>query len=806
MARGSLWETSLMDTFLQDLRFGMRLLLRQPAFTLLVVLTLALGIGANTAIFSMVNGVLLRPLPFPSPERLVMVWGHHSDIGKETASLPDYRDWREGAPAFEHLEACASTWFNLTGQGEPERITGARTTAGFFQALRVPAVLGRTFETGEDRQGNNRVVVLSHGFWKRHLGANPEVLGRTLTLDGLPHTIIGVASEHFRFLWNAELWAPMATDAQLGRRSDFLTVVGRLAPGATVERAQAQLTDVASRLERQYPDTNARWTAKVVPLHEELVGEARPALLIFMGAVGLVLLIACANVANLMLARSSRRQRELAVRAALGASRGRLIRQMLTESVLMALLGGALGMLLAVWGIDVLRTAQLSLLPGHAEIGIDGWVLGFTLGLSLVTGVLFGLAPALSLPGRQLDGTLRAGARGLTGGLRLNQLRGWLVLGEVALALVLLVGAVLLLRSFDRLQQVDTGFNPEGVLTLRVMLPQTKYPEDPQLVSFYQQLTEQVAAVPGVESSGITNAVPLGSAPAWSFTIEGQTPDANAVQDAEVFAVSPGYFRTMSVPLRSGRLFEPQDGPTAPPVALISQTLARRYWPGRDPLGARISVNGTKWFTVVGVVGDVRADAIQNEPYPQLYFPSTQMPRRMMFLTVRTAGEPMSLVGALRREVSALDPDLPVSDVLTMEQRFGRAVATPRVNVLLLGGFAVVALLLAGMGIYGVISQMVAQRTREIGIRMALGARPGDVLRLMIRQGMTPALVGIALGLVAAWVGSSLLASLLYGVSAKDPLSFLIVPVFLAGVAFIAAWLPSRRATRVDPTEALREE
>jgi len=795
-----------MDTLLQDLRFGLRLLLRQPAFTLLVVLTLALGIGANTAIFSVVNGVLLRPLPFPWPERLVMVWGHHADIGQETASLPDYLDWREGAPALEHLEAGSSTFFNLTGQGEPERIVGARTTAGFFQALRVPAALGRTFEPGEDRQGNNRVVVLSHGFWKRHLGASPEVLGRTLTLDGLPHTIIGVAPEHFRFLWNAELWAPLTVDAQLGRRSDFLSVIGRLAPGATVEQAQAELTAVASRLAQQYPDTNARWTAKVVPLHEELVGEARPALLVFMGAVGLVLLIACANVANLMLARSSRRQRELAVRAALGASRGRLIQQMLTESVLMALLGGLLGLLLAVWGIDGLRMAQLSLLPGHSEIGIDGWVLGFTLGLSLATGVLFGLAPALNLPGRDLDGTLRAGARGLTGSMSLRHLRGWLVLGEVALALVLLVGAALLLRSFDRLQRVDTGFTPEGLLTLRVILPQTKYPEDPQLTAFYQQLTDRVSAVPGVESSGLTNALPLGGAPAWSFGIEGETPAANAVQDAEAFSVSPDYFRTMAIPLHAGRLFEPQDGPTAQRVVLINQTLARRYWPGREPLGSRVTVDGTTWATVVGVVGDVRADSIQKEPYPQLYFPFTQMPRRAMFLTVRAAGEPMSLVGSLRREVTALDPDLPLSDVLTMEQRLGSAVAQPRVNVLLLGGFAVVALLLAGIGIYGVISQMVAQRTREIGIRMALGAKPGDVLRLMIQQGMTPALVGIALGLVAAWVGSSLLASLLYGVSAKDPLSFLLVPVFLISVALFAAWLPARRAARVDPTEALRQE
>lgn len=795
-----------MDTLLQDLRFGMRLLLRQPAFTLIVVLTLALGIGANTAIFSVVNGVLLRPLPFPHPERLLTVWGSHPDIGQEEASQPDFVDWREGARSFEYLEGCANSFFNLTGVGEPERLTGVQVTSGFFQALGIPMALGRTFETGEDQQGNNHVVVVSHGFWKRRLGANPAVLGQTLTLDGQPHTIIGVAPERFHLRWDAEVWVPLALDTPRGRRSDFLYVIGRLAPGATRERAQLELTAVAARLAQQYPDTNMGFTAQAVPLQEDLVGESRPALLIFMGAVGLVLLIACANVANLMLARSSRRQRELAVRAALGASRGRLIQQMLTESVLLALLGGALGLLLAVWSIDALRTAEFSLIPGHAEVGIDGWVLAFTLGLSLVTGILFGLAPALRLPGNDLDGTLRAGARGLTGGLGLRQLRGLLVVGEVALALVLLVGAALLLRSFDRLQRVDTGIQSEGVLTMRVMLPQTKYPEDPQVASFFQQLTERVATVPGVQSSGVTNAVPLGGTPFWAFSIEGQTSSPGGAQDAETFTVSPGYFHTLSIPLRTGRLLEPQDGPSAPKVALINETLARRYWPGKDPLGSRITVDGETWFTIVGVVGDVRATTLQKEPYSQLYLPSTQLPRRMMFLTVRTSGDPMSLVGSLRQEVKALDPDLPVSDVLTMAQRFGRAAAKPRVNVLLLGGFAVVALLLAGIGIYGVISQMVVQRTREIGIRMALGAKAEDVLRLMIRQGMAPALVGIGVGLVAAWGSSRLLASLLYGVSATDPLSFCFVPVFLAGVALFAAWLPARRATRVDPTETLRQE
>jgi putative ABC transport system permease protein len=793
-----------MDTLLQDLRFGLRLLLRQPAFTLIVVLTLALGIGANTAIFSVVNGVLLRPLPYPAPERLVAVWGFHPEIGQESASLPDFRDWREGATSFESLAAYAPTFFNLTGDGEPERVSALRVTANFFQTLGVSPVRGRAFEQGEDLRGSNTVAVVSHGFWKRRLGANPAVLGQTLTLNGVPHTLVGIAPEDFRFHAEAEVWAPLETNSEAGRRSDFLRVIGRLAPGATLESAQTELRAVASRLSQQYPDTNARWTVELVALREQLVGDSRPALLVFMGAVALVLLIACANVANLLLARAARRQREVAVRAALGASRWRLIRQMLTESMLMALLGGVLGLVLATWGIDVLRASRLSLVPSYVELGIDGWVLSFTLGLSLLTGVLFGLAPALRLPGGNLDSTLRAGARGMTGVTGLRQL---LVLAEVAVALVLLVGAALLLRSFDQLQRVEAGFESEGVLTLRLQLPQVKYPEDPGVVNFYQQLSERVEAMPGVRAAGLTTTVPLAAgAPVNSFSIEGRTPEPNAIEDAEIFTVSPGYFAALSIPLRSGRLFGSQDGPAAQRVALINEAMARRYFPGRDPLGARISLNDQDWFTVVGVVGNVRNKTLQQEPPAQLYLPLAQQARRAMFLAVRTTGEPLSLVGNVRREVSALDPDLPLADVATMEQRLGNAVAKPRVNVLLLGGFAAVALLLAGIGIYGVISQMVAQRTREIGIRMALGARPGDVLRLMIFQGMTPALVGIVLGLTAAWASSRLLASLLYGVSATDPVSFLVVPLFLAGVAFLAAWLPARRATRVDPTEALRQE
>jgi predicted permease len=797
-----------MDTLLQDLRFSLRLLQRQPGFTALLVLTLALGIGANTAIFSAVDGVLLRPLALPAPERLVLVWGHHPDTGRQTVSLPDFLDWREGSPAFESLAAFGMASLNLTGGGEPEQLRGVRVTANYFETLGLWPILGRTFETGEDRQGRSPVVVLSQGFWTRRMGADPAVLGKTLTLDGMAHTIIGVVPEGIRFPSQGEVWVPLATDEERPRRWNFLVVIGRLTAGATMERAQAELTALTSRLEQAYPATNQQVTARIVPLQADLASRTRPALLVFMGAVGLVLLIACANVANLMLARAGVRERELAVRAALGASRGRLIRQMLTESLLLSMMGGALGLLLAEWGIDALRASQLDLFPAYARIGIDWRVLGFTLALSVVTGVLAGLAPALRLSGSHLDSTLRAGARGFTGGSLLRQLRGLLVLSEVALALVLLVGAALLLRSFDRLQHEEPGFDPQGVLTLRVVLPQLKYPEDPQLAAFFQQLTARAAVVPGVQAAGIVTAVPLGDGtPVLDLSIEGRTPAPGAVEDAEVFSVSPGYFQTMGLPLLSGRLIEPQDDASAPDVAVIKEALARRYLPGKEPLGARLSLDdGENWITIVGVVRGVRSWALQNEPAPQLYLSLPQRPRRAMYLAVRTTGEPAELTGALRRELSALDPELPMADVRTMEQRLEGAVARPRVNMFLLGGFAGVALLLAGIGIYGVISQMVVQRTREIGIRMALGARSRDVMRLIIRQGIFPALVGIGLGLAAALAGSRLLESLLYGVTATDPLTFLIVPVFLAGVALLAAWLPARRATRVDPTEALRQE
>jgi putative ABC transport system permease protein len=797
-----------MDTLLQDLRFSLRLLRRQPGFTALVVLTLALGIGANTAIFSAVDGVLLRPLPLPEPERLVVLWGDHPEAGRQSISLPNFNDWREGVSSLESLSAFTIAALNLTGGGEPEQLRGVRVTASYFRTLGIWPIHGRTFETGEDLQGRPPVVVLSQGFWTRRLGADPAVLGKTLTLDGVAHTIIGIVPHGIPFPSRGEVWVPLATDQERPRRWNFLGAVGRLAPGVPLEQAQQELNRVTARLEQAYPDANPQLTARLLPLQADLASRTRPALLVFMGAVGLVLLIACANVANLMLARAVVRQRELAVRAALGASRGRILRQMLTESLVLSVLGGALGLLLAAWGIDALRSFQDGLLPGYARIGIDGRVLAFTVGLSLVTGVLAGLVPALRLSGSHLDSTLRAGAPGLTGGSLLRQLRGLLVLSEVALAVVLLVGAALLLRSFDRLQREEPGFSPEGVLALRVVLPQSKYPEDPQLAAFFQQLTERTAGMPGVQAAGVVTAVPFGEGlPVLDVTIEGRTPPPGAMEDAETFAVSPGYFQAMGIPLLAGRLLEPRDGASAPRVAVINETLARRYLPGKDPLGARLSLDdGESWFTIVGVVSGVRVWALQTEPAPQLYVSHTQRPRRAMYLAVRTAQAPAGLVGSLRRELAALDPDLSMADVGTMEERLVEAVSKPRVNMVVLGGFAGVALLLAALGIYGVLSQVVAQRTREMGIRMALGAQQGDVLWLTLRQGLTPALGGIGLGLSVAWAGSQLLESLIYGVSATDPLSFLVVPVFLGGVALLAAWLPARRATHVDPTEALRQE
>ncbi len=795
-----------------QLRHSLRSLRRAPAFTLAVLTTLALGIGANTAMFSAVDGVLLNPLPYPDPDRLVIVWGRHVAIGQETASLPDFLDWRSDARSFESLSAMTNTRFNLTGAGEPEVVRGALATAGLFRTFGVVPAIGRGFRDDEERSAAPRVALLGEGYWRRRFGGDRDVVGRQVQLSGIPYTVIGIVPATLQLTQPIDVWAPLATDTTRHRRADFLTVFGRLRPGVDLGRAQAEMTTIARRLERQYPQTNQGWGAEVVGLKEQVVGEIRPALLVFMGAVGLVLLVGCANVANLMLARVAGRGRELTIRAALGASRARLAGELLLESVVLGLLGGVLGLVLAVWGIEALRSLEPGTIPRIGEIGLDPRVLGFALVLSLLTAVLFGLAPMWRLSRGDLREGLTEGSRGVAGGGGIRRVRSALVLAEVALAFVLLAGAALLLRSFDRLQQVDPGFSTDGILTARIALPRAKYKEGAQRVAFAEQLLIGVGSRPGVRSAAIVSDAPLGDSPPYlSFGIQGVAARSDgAVQDAEVFAASPEYFEALRIPLIQGRFYGAGDRAGSQGVAVINQALARRFWPGRSALGARITLGDPadpeSWRTVVGIVGDVRQERLSEQAYPQIYLPFAQSPSRSMVLAVRAQGDAASLVPAIRASLTELDPDLPLADIATMEERKAVSLTRPRVNAGVVGGFALAALVLAAVGIYGVVAYGVVQRTRELGIRMALGAGGGPLLRMVIRQGMMPVLFGMALGLVGALAGGRVLRSLLFGVGPADPATFVAVTFFLVAVALAAIYLPARRAARSDPMVALRND
>ena len=802
-----------MHALRQDLRYALRTLRRSPGFALAVVATLAIGIGANTAVFSAVNGVLLRPLPFREPDRLMAIWGHHVSIGRETASLPDFLDWRRQSRGFERMAALTNTRYNLAGEGEPEVVRGAIATADLFPLLGMTAERGRVFGPESERAGAARVVLLGEGFWRRRFGASPEVIGRSLLLSGVSHTVIGVVPQARRLQQEADVWTPLTTDTALGRRSDFLTVVGRLAPGVTAERAQQEMSTIATRLEREYPASNSGWGVELVGLQEQLVGAARPALLVFMGAVALVLLIACANVANLLLARVASREREVTIRAALGAPRHRLVRQLLGESVVLALAGGTVGMLVAMWGAQLLSALGPGAIPRREELGIDPAALGFALALSLTSGVLFGLVAARRALGVEAHAGIREGGRGLSGGVGLRRTRSLLVLSEVALAFILLVGAALLLRSFARLQQVEPGFAGGGLLTARVSLPRGTYAEEPARAAFGERLLARLQATPGVRSAALVSDLPLGgSPPYWAFTVAGvEPPPPDVAQDAVVYFSSPGYFSTVGIPLRDGRLFDASDRADAPPVAVIGEALARRYWPDRSPLGQRITFDNptdtsATWLTVVGVVGDVRQETLAAPAYPQVYLPFAQTPVRSVVVVARSDGDPLGLLPALRGHTAELDPTLPLSEVATMDQVVAATLARPRVNALLLSGFALVALALAAIGIYGVISYGVIQRTRELGIRTALGADSSRLLRLVVRQGMAPVLLGVALGAAGALAGGRVLRSLLFGVGVADPATFVAVTLFLLGVALLASYLPARRASRSDPMVALRSE
>jgi putative ABC transport system permease protein len=801
----------MMGTLLQDLRYGVRMLLKNPGFALVAVIALALGIGANAAIFSVVNAVLLRSLPFNDPDRLIVLKENKPPQFPEFSVAPgNFLDWQKQNTVFEKLAAIRGFSYNLVDTGEPERLRGARVSAGLFEMLGVKPSQGRTFAAEEDQPGRDTVVILSHSLWQRRFGADPNILGRTLTLNAATYTIVGVMPPDFQFPdRETELFTPVAFDSKQADQhgAHYISAIGRLKPGVSIEQARTEMSAIAARLAQQYPDSNTGWGVSLFKMQEYESRDIKPALLILLGAVALVLLIACANVANLLLARATARQREIAIRTALGASRWRVIRQLLTESVLLALIGGGIGLLLAVWGVDLLLALAPEDLP-HVKGGtVDARVLGFTILITLLTGVVFGLAPALQSSRPNLNETLKEGGRGTTVGH--NRVRSSLVITEVAVALVLLIGAGLLIRSFYRLQQVDPGFNPRNALAVALSLPAKKYPEEEQNARFYTQLIEKVSALPGVVAVGATQSLPIHDDYVLGFNIQGRAPDAPGEEPStNYYAVSPGYFKAMGIPLLRGRLFTVQDTKDTPRVAVINETMAKKFFPNEDPIGKGINVtNGPERFReIVGIVGDVKQYGLDQPTTAQTYEPYLQTPFQGMTLIVRTEGNPTGLTANVRSQVLSIDKEQPVSRIRTLEQVIAESVAKQRFAMMLLGIFALVALVLAGVGLYGVMSYAVTQRTHEIGIRMALGAQQRDVLKLVVGQGMILALVGVLLGLLASLALTRVMTTLLFGVSATDPLTFLAIPALLAAVALLASFMPARRAMKVDPMIALRYE
>jgi predicted permease len=808
-----------MEQLVYDLRYALRGLRRSPAFTAIVILTLGLGIGVNTALFSVVQAVLLRALPYPEPDRLVRAWSAWPERGNRTGTVSpqDLEDWRRRNKAFEQLAAFPALGLSdrvLTGGEQPESLATSLVTEGFFETLGVRPLLGRTLQPQDQEEGRNRVVVLSHRFWQTRLGGDPAVVGTTLRLDGELYAVLGVMPSGFGFPDPAaEMWAPLSLIPESGvpRRRDvrWLSVIGRLKPGVTPQQAQAELTSLALALEQEYPDSNEGVRAATVStLHAQMVGDVRPGLLGLFAAVGLVLLISCANVANLLLVRSEGRRREIAVRQALGAGRWDLGRQVLTESLVLALLGGAAGLVLAAWG----GGAVLALAPGDIprlhEAQLDPAVLAFTLGVSGLTGVLFGFAPLLRAGSLDLAGALKEEGLATTAGRGARRLRGALVVAQVALVAVLAVGAGLTLRSLARLQRVDPGFDPQGVLCLGVHAPDYKYPESEQIAALYEALRERLASVPGVLSVAAVRPLALGAGNFGGERIglwPAGTPEPTAddMPTADLRFVTPGSFRTLGIPLLQGRDLGPQDRRDAPLAVVANASLARRFWPEGEAVGGRLRI-GRGEALVVGVAGDVRQTRLDAEPFPAVYAAHAQATRRGMTVVVRTAVPPLDLLGALQRAVWEVDPDQPITDIASMQAVVADALGPPRFATQLLGFFAGLALVLAGIGIYGVLSYTVSQRTQEIGIRMALGAGRSEVLRLVVGQGLGLALSGVALGLIAAAGLSRWLASLLFEVRPLDPPTFAGVAVGLLGAAVLASLVPARRATRLDPVAALR--
>jgi putative ABC transport system permease protein len=803
------------------MRYALRRLLHEPGFSAIVVLTLALGIGANTAIFSIVNGVLLKPQPYPEPERVVVLNHYYGSLDGLMAgfAVPSYRDFQERTQMFDAF-AVANGWnANLTGIGEPERLVGQRVTGEYFAVFRSQAAMGRVIEPGEDTAGRDRVAVLSHGLWVRRFGADPSVLGSKVVFNGEPFDVIGIMPAGFRDFFDddTEVWAPLVfTPEQYSddrRTSEFLSAAGRLKEGMTFDQAQRDITAFAEQLKRDYPDAYApTWTINTRSLAEVATGRIRPALLVLLGAVGLVLLIACANIANLLLARAASRTREIAVRAAIGATRVHLIRQLLAESVTLALVGAALGLVIAYGAVQALIALTPPNLLRADTVQIDTTVLLFTLAVALVTGVLFGVAPALHASRADLQHSLKDGARG-AGEVHGRWLRKMLVVTEIALALILLVNAALLLRSFARIQNVDPGFDPSHVMTMSVSLPDAKYDTPEKRVAFFEQLLPRVRNLPGVVEAGATTNIPFGSN--WStgsFTVEGyQPPEGQPSPWGDLRLVTPGFFEAMKVSLVKGRYFTDADREGSVPVVIVDREQVRRYWPDTDPIGKRVTFGDpdegeVEWITVVGVVDHTAHEGLDAERRVQLYFPYAMNPRPQMTLAIRTAADPAAIVNQVRDAVRSVDPDQPISQVFALEALMDRALGQRRLLMYLLLTFALLALVLSAVGIYGVMSFDVTRRSQEMGLRMALGAARGSVLALVLRQGLMLALLGILLGLTGAFALTRVIEAQLFDVAPRDPATFVLVAAVLAVVAAAATLIPALRATRVDPVEALRYE
>jgi len=807
-----------METFRQDLRYAFRRLLKSPGFSIVALLTLALGIGANSAIFSVINGVLLRPLPYPEPERLVGLF-HSFEGHRETMSGPNYFDLETLSQTMADAAAVSRSRVILTGRGEPVRLDGAEVSGSLFNVLGVKPLLGRALRPEDNQPGaDRRVVVLGYGLWQQRFGGDPNVVGHKVTLDGVATEIVGVMPKGFTYPAGRVLWTPLEFNQNFTskqRGAWYLTAIGRAKPGVPLDRVASEVSLIGKQLAAKYPDSNEGLDLEAAPLLEAMVGDVRRAMLILLGAVGFVLLIACVNVANLLLARAAVRENEMAVRTALGAGRGRLVRQLLTESVLLSLFGAGLGLLLAVWGVDMLIGLQPQGLPRLDNVRVDATVTLFTLVLAVGTGVLFGLVPALQTTRSSIAGGLKEAGRGALTSRSGSRVRSVLVVSEIALAVMLLAGAGLLIRSFTRLASVDPGFRLEPALTFELTLPDARYEKEPQQVAYFEQLMPKLRAIPGVQSAGAVVSLPLtGASIVLNFEIGGRPPVPPSQQPAmQVRVATPDYFQTVGIPLKRGRAFTEHDREGAPPVVLITESAAKQYFPNEEPIGKKITLGwgrgpGTPRAggEVVGIIGDVKDAGLDEADPPQIYLPYRQWPLQSMAVVLKTSVPPERVAEAARRETYSVDPNIPVGNVRTLQQVVERSISQPRFYMTLLTIFAALALVLAAVGTFGVLSYAVAQRSREIGIRMALGAQERTVVGLIVRHAMMLAAGGVALGITAAWFLSKLLSTFLFATDPRDLATFAAVSLTLGFVALLASYLPARRATKIDPVVALRTE